>query len=322
MDQKGKTSKLLITNIMKKQIISLSLLLVGLFLSSLSLGQGPKADKKALRKEVKAYVEQNIIPVMQPQRAALEAELSSRDKQELNEIRQGLQALREQKQAKMKEMRQNRKGQGERPEPSDAQIAARREAEKAHRQLMTRAWALADAHESSIYGLLDEVREEQKQWKKDLGEMMKNHREEMKENHPEERPSGGKAGPGHHARRGHKGAGMLAIFHQPVAFLLWDGTLPEGPGQKRGAGQEDLRVFPNPIPESGNNQLRFELKQAGTVTISLMDEEGTVVKTLLKEKRPAGEYTESFLLEDLPAGIYFYRVESPGQRQVKRILVE
>ncbi len=331
---------------MKNQIVVISFLLIGFLSLSQAFGQQPsqeerkafKEAKKALHEESRAYVEENILPVMQAQRAKLDLILSAAEQQELDAIRAELKNQREEKHEQKKAFHQKKGTERpqQRPEPTEEQIEQMRAQQKAHRQLMTRAWAIADAHESSIYKLLDEVADDRKSWKEDLDQIRTENladiRKEKEGDRPikrQERGMEGKGGKGHpHMHKGPQhgpqGGGTMGhlrkVTSEPVAFLLWDGSLPERPERQQLDDEQELTVFPN--PSSNSNQLRYTVEKTGQVTVSLLNSEGITLKTLSSKTQKAGDYTETFSLEGLEAGTYYYKVELPTGRQVKRFVIK
>ena len=138
------------------RIVSVIILMIGL-VAQAGFAQKPQSDRSEMRKarkEVKAYVEENILPVLQKQRSKLDAELSSQEQSALSEIRSELKALREEGK-ELRPAKRDMKRSGEMP--SQEEREAMRSQAKAHRLVMNRAWAIADAHESSIYRLTDEL---------------------------------------------------------------------------------------------------------------------------------------------------------------------
>jgi hypothetical protein len=313
---------------MKTNIITSSLLLLGILSLNLIWAQQPtdadrkaiKQAKKALHQEAQAYSQENILPVLQAQRAKLDPQLSAAEQQELTEIRTELQEMKEEHKAEMKSFREQDGGERpqERPEPSAEQIEAMRAKKKEMRLLMNRAWVIADAHESSIYQLLDELEEDKKEWKEALGQIREEHIGDLKEEHEGNRP----IKPEH---RGQKGGGkhmghLQKVTSEPVAFLLWDGTMPQKPERAGRDHETGLTIFPN--PSTTENQLRYTVEKGGLVTITLLDKEGVTLKTLSSKKQKAGDYTESFSLEGLTPGTYYYKVELPDERMVKRFVIK
>ncbi|MBK6538402.1 MAG: T9SS type A sorting domain-containing protein [Ignavibacteria bacterium] len=62
----------------------------------------------------------------------------------------------------------------------------------------------------------------------------------------------------------------------------------------------------------------------GSITLKIYDIKGKEVAVLENEFKPAGEYTINFNasdnINDLPSGIYFYRLTAGGFTESKRML--
>ena len=88
----------------------------------------------------------------------------------------------------------------------------------------------------------------------------------------------------------------------------------------------DTTFFPNAVPEQGSplpreislavypnpfnpvTTLRFELKDAGDVTLAIFNVNGQKVRELVHRRYDAGRYTVTFDGDELPSGIYFARL--------------
>jgi hypothetical protein len=68
--------------------------------------------------------------------------------------------------------------------------------------------------------------------------------------------------------------------------------------------------YPNPFNPSTN--IRFELPEASTVTISVFNLMGQEVANLVNQKMEAGSYTQNFEASNLSSGFYFARIEAVG----------
>lgn len=302
---------------MKASFILFSLLAFGWGLYA-QPGMGPHARHQEPDPAIKAYLETNVLPVMSQQRAELELLLTEAEKAEIQEIRAGLQALRAQRMEQRRAHRETMdQGRGERPRLTEAQRQAMQEHRTAHRRLMTRAWAIVDAHEADFNALFDEIADERETWRTDLHELRAEARAEgrrgqgPRQHGPRAQGNRG-AGPGH---RGPGGQGPA--FLQPVHFLLWDGqSLPF----KQGEGEAlNETAFPNPA--SDLQHFRYRVQTAGQVTINLLDESGKLVERLKQENQhPAGTFTLDVDLSRLEPGVYYYQLISPEGKRTKRIL--
>ncbi|MEO8446194.1 MAG: T9SS type A sorting domain-containing protein, partial [bacterium] len=66
--------------------------------------------------------------------------------------------------------------------------------------------------------------------------------------------------------------------------------------------------YPNPFNPS--TKIDFDLPADGNVSLSLFDNSGRLVSTLVNDFRTAGYYTIDFNASNLSSGIYFYRIQT------------
>jgi YD repeat-containing protein len=81
-----------------------------------------------------------------------------------------------------------------------------------------------------------------------------------------------------------------------------------------------LRVG-QPNPTAGEARLRFSLAREGKTTLRLFDVSGRLVRTVFDRVYPPGEYEARVSLSDMPAGVYFYRLEAPAFRASRRLVL-
>jgi hypothetical protein len=79
------------------------------------------------------------------------------------------------------------------------------------------------------------------------------------------------------------------------------------------------RVVPNPSP--GRSSVRFGLPQASAVTLQVYASSGALVRTLLRQERPAGYHRVVWDGRDergfrVASGTYFWRMHAAGRRCV------
>jgi hypothetical protein len=82
-------------------------------------------------------------------------------------------------------------------------------------------------------------------------------------------------------------------------------------------GKNLIYAYPNPFAES--TKVKFE-SLGGHTMIQVINNEGTVIKTVLDADLAAGKYELTCDLEDAPAGIYYLRIQNQTLQQVKSIL--
>ncbi len=77
--------------------------------------------------------------------------------------------------------------------------------------------------------------------------------------------------------------------------------------------------YPNPFNPS--TKISYELRVTNYVLLKVYDVLGNEVKTLVNEKQNAGTYEVSFDASDLPSGAYFYKLETTGFAETKKMLL-
>ncbi len=76
-----------------------------------------------------------------------------------------------------------------------------------------------------------------------------------------------------------------------------------------------------PNPYTSGTAIHYLIPTQETVTISLIDQLGRVVKVLVNEEKQAGEHLFKFDGKDLAAGVYFYRLEA-GEFSATRKMIK
>jgi hypothetical protein len=77
--------------------------------------------------------------------------------------------------------------------------------------------------------------------------------------------------------------------------------------------------YPNPF--NPVTKINFAIPKAGMVTIKLYDILGREVSRLVNEFKAAGEYTIDFNADRLSSGVYFYRMETSGFSDIKKMML-
>jgi pectate lyase len=81
-----------------------------------------------------------------------------------------------------------------------------------------------------------------------------------------------------------------------------------------------LQNSPNPFKEQ--TTISFDLEQSEFVTLCVMDVMGKTIGTLINEKLISGSHTVIFNAKELSSGVYFYRLCTPTQVIVKRMVLD
>lgn len=77
--------------------------------------------------------------------------------------------------------------------------------------------------------------------------------------------------------------------------------------------------YPNPFNPS--TTIRFDLPEAGFITLAVFDILGREVKTLLNEFKPSGRYNVKFDAAELSSGVYIYTIRSANFYQARKMLL-
>ncbi len=77
--------------------------------------------------------------------------------------------------------------------------------------------------------------------------------------------------------------------------------------------------YPNPF--NPNTNIRFEIAKEGFVKLTVFDITGKVVETLASGNMNAGIYNADFDASKLSTGIYFYRLETEGFTDTKKMIL-
>jgi hypothetical protein len=77
--------------------------------------------------------------------------------------------------------------------------------------------------------------------------------------------------------------------------------------------------YPNPFNPS--TTIKYQIHNAGLVTLKVYDMLGNEVATLVEEEKPTGIYEVEFRTSDLSSGIYFYKLQSGNFVESKKMLI-
>lgn len=77
--------------------------------------------------------------------------------------------------------------------------------------------------------------------------------------------------------------------------------------------------YPNPFNPS--TRINFTIKEEGLVNLKIFNLLGQEVATLVNENKIPGNYSAIFNAGSLPSGIYFYRLDSNGFTQTKKMML-
>ncbi|MAT58183.1 MAG: hypothetical protein CMF23_09450 [Ignavibacteriae bacterium] len=77
--------------------------------------------------------------------------------------------------------------------------------------------------------------------------------------------------------------------------------------------------YPNPF--NPTTIISYSLPEAASVSLKVFDVLGREVQTLVNDVKNAGTYTVEFNANNLPSGVYIYRIETPNYSSVKKMLL-
>jgi CubicO group peptidase (beta-lactamase class C family) len=85
---------------------------------------------------------------------------------------------------------------------------------------------------------------------------------------------------------------------------------------------ESFKLYQNyPNPFNPTTNLEFGISVLGFVTLKVFDIQGKEVSTLVNEKMNPGTYKIEFDAKGLPSGVYFYKLETSGFTDTKRMIL-
>jgi hypothetical protein len=78
-------------------------------------------------------------------------------------------------------------------------------------------------------------------------------------------------------------------------------------------------AYPNPF--NPTTSISFEVSKTANVVLNIYDLTGKLVQTLFNGVREPGKYEIQFNAEKLSSGMYFYRIESDGFTETKKLML-
>ncbi|MFC2119694.1 T9SS type A sorting domain-containing protein [Bacteroidota bacterium] len=95
---------------------------------------------------------------------------------------------------------------------------------------------------------------------------------------------------------------------------------PVGVNEEKTLGTYTLfQNYPNPFNSS--TVIKYSLPSTTFVMLTLYNNLGEEVKELAREEQTAGVYEYQFTSEDLPSGLYFYRIVSGNFSATKKMIL-
>jgi hypothetical protein len=76
-----------------------------------------------------------------------------------------------------------------------------------------------------------------------------------------------------------------------------------------------------PNPFNPSTVFEYNLPEESSVRITVFDALGRVVRVLVDETKPAGAYSVLFTADNIPSGIYYYRMDTPKYSRVMKMIL-
>ncbi len=112
-----------------------------------------------------------------------------------------------------------------------------------------------------------------------------------------------------------RGEYNLTVYKQDgTPIILVDTETDELPEKTRLS-----QNYPNPFNPVTN--IQFAIPQSSKVNLAIYNVAGQLVRTLVDQVQPAGEYSVRFDGARLPSGVYFYRLETGSDMLVKQMVL-
>jgi len=77
--------------------------------------------------------------------------------------------------------------------------------------------------------------------------------------------------------------------------------------------------YPNPFNPS--TKIKYSVPQSSNVMIKIFDILGNEIETLVNDEKPVGTYEITWYAENLPSGIYFYRLQAGSFVETKKMVL-
>lgn len=257
-------------------------------------------NHKAIHEEMRSYRQENILPVVQEQRAVLEPKIAAADQEVIASLRAKINEAK-------KDMATRNEGKPEgkgfhRGGPHGKSFGAHHGlmrtvmADEATRQ---QAEKLVETYNADIEKLLEGIASQRQQWQND-----------MKAIHEKYSKDGAQRS--HEGWRGSKEPSTEKAtkrdFHKKLRFLLMPAEAATTAAQPQ--AERNINVFPNPAGPTQN--IEFEVLAAGKVQVDIVDRQGNVVKSVFKGDLPKGVNKLEVNTSGLPAKMYYYRITDAG----------
>lgn len=287
-----------------------------------------KAQFKEAKHELKAYHQNEVMPVLLKQRAKLEKEISRKDSKEIAKLRSIVGKFKSEKKTELKAKKEAWKK--EKDQLSREEKMAKKEDFFGHKkrgyhskfgliedfeeqfpkeaaQLQT----LEAKYQADIIRLMDEIAAERTKWKakKEASHIAKFHGHKKKCDQSKDCKNG-------KAHDDHKNGANRKVAHgeqmeklKRIKFLLMDPKMEtevESTAPFRSESVHNTKIFPNPA--TNNQTLEFEITESGNVLVEIIDKKGKVIKQVYNGHLDKGVQSINVDITDLKGYVFYYRI--------------
>ncbi len=307
---------------MKKRFFALTLILMTAASTALfaQRGQCPQGfhgrqgQGSGQNPEMRAYYEENVLPVLISERETLDKQISQADKSRLDEIRTEMKTMRESMWSRRAEMRKSDE------RPTIEQRREMREHRNKMHNFMDEVAEMSFKYDAEITAALDVLREQADTWRNDHSKWRRENKQQMRNCPGNMKGQGNRGFGGRGKGSGHR-MGLQRIL-SPEGFLLFDAENPLPFDDEDGKWPESsaISLFPNPADNSV--QLSASLNEAADVIIEVIDKNGQVVLTKTRSNTTEGVFTETLNLEDMDTGIYFVKLNTGSKKYIEQLVIK
>ena len=110
--------------------------------------------------------------------------------------------------------------------------------------------------------------------------------------------------------------GNLNYF--PTLKAKWEAGEVIGVDEEIAARRSAIGNYPNPFSHS--TTIVYELKNSANVTLEVFNITGQKVRGLVSEFQQAGSYEVNFSPDNLPSGVYFYKLDTGSSISVGNMI--
>jgi len=114
------------------------------------------------------------------------------------------------------------------------------------------------------------------------------------------------------------GWGWLAVDEIQISNATIEGSAVENTSSSP-ARFSLAQNFPNPF--NPTTEIAFSISETMQINLAVYNIHGESVKTIVNEKLSAGSYKYSFAAQNLPSGVYFYKLQSGDEIQTRKMVL-